>query len=154
MSRPIQKSYLIEAIVPGVSGTGNLSTKIQLLDQPFLRNKPVTGIEVFTDDDCSTSPQQNTVVSLANIQKAYLTLYASNQPENLTFQNIPFTRLHCNQYATGSVTTAGSVHNKNLFEIADQVFDWSKCFVTLGAALANTSNKSILILVHYKDPGK
>lgn len=143
----IQKSQLIELISPGVAG-GNQATKIQFNDQPYLRSKVIQSLEIITSDDMSKSPTNNTPISAAQMQTAYLTLYLNDpsNPKNVGewLQNIPFTIMHRIQNATPSPFV------RQLFELEGMVIYWEKCYITLAAPYANTANVSFLINVTFK----
>ena len=143
----IQKSQLIELISPGVTG-GNQATKIQFQDQPYLRNKVIQSIEIVTSDDMTKSPTNNTPISAAQMQLAYLTLYLNDpsNPKNVGewLQNIPFTIMHRIQNATPSPFV------RQLFELEGMVIYWEKCYITLATPYANTANVSFLLNVTFK----
>lgn len=150
MSNRYNKAYLVEVIQPGIAG-GNNSTKIQILDQPYLRNKNTYGIQVFADIDVTKSPSQKTPITNAQLQLCFLTLYttgtgAGNEMGEY-IQNIPFCKMH--QQVTTNVANTSYVNHS--FELDGQYVDWSKSYITLGAAFANATDLSILLLVNFAD---
>lgn len=147
------KSQLIEQVSPGIAVTGNPAVRIQFNDQPYLRNKQITGIEVFTSSECSASPTNRTPITIVQMQKAYLTLYLNdaNDPQNVGewIQLVPFTALHRAQNSGTSTTSMPFV--RQMFELQNQVIYWEKCYITLSEAYANTSDVSFLFNVYFKN---
>jgi len=145
----VNKSQLIELILPGVATTGNQSTKIQFNDQPYLRFKKIQGVEVLNSSDMTLSPSNKTPISNAQMKGAYLTLYL-NDPQNPAnvgewIQNVPFTILHRIQNASNDPFI------RSMFNLNDVVIYWEKCYISLPAAYANTTDVSFLIQVYFKD---
>jgi len=145
----VNKSQLIEIILPGVATTGNQQTKIQFNDQPYLRFKKVQGVEVLNSADMTLSPSNKTPISNAQMKAAYLTLYL-NDPQNPAnvgewIQNVPFSLLHRIQNA------ANDPFVRSMFNLNDQVIYWEKCYISLPVAYANVTDVSFLIQVYFKD---
>ena len=94
----VNKSQLIEIVLPGVATTGNQATKIQFPDQPYLRFKKIQGIETLSNNDMTLSPTNKTPLTTAQLKTCYLTLYLNDpaNPSNVGewIQNVPFTILH------------------------------------------------------------
>lgn len=141
------KSQLIELVNLGIAG-GNTATKLQFTDQPYLRNKKITGIEIINSSDMSVSASGNTPISNAQMQKCFLTLYLNDlsNPGSVGewIQNVPFTLLHRVQNASTDP------YVREAYNLAGQVIYWEKCYVTFGTALANTTNVSILLNVYFE----
>lgn len=146
------KSQLIELINVGVATTGNQNTRIQFQDQPYLRNKQITGIEILTSSDMSASPSNRTPITVAQMQTSYLTLYLNdvNNPGDVGewIQLVPFTLLHRAQNSGSSTTSMPFV--RQMFELYGQTIFWEKCYVTLPTAFANTTDVSFLFNVYFK----
>jgi len=150
------KSQLVELVLSGIAGGGNQSTKLQFLDQPYLRNKQIFGIELITKSDMAglTSPTARQIfdISAAGTTggSAYLTLYLNDaqNPNNVGewIQNVPFPILHRVQNAG---TPADSFVRKG-YEMAGQVIYWEKCYVTFPVAIQNTVDLSILLNVYFQ----
>ena len=145
----VNKSQLIELILPGVATTGNQSTKIKFNDQPYLRFKKIQGVEVLNSNDMTLSPSNKTPISNNQMRGAYLTLYL-NDPQNPAnvgewIQNVPFTILHRIQNASNDPFI------RSMFNLNDVVIYWEKCYISLPAAYANTTDVSFLIQVYFKD---
>lgn len=142
------KSQLIELVWQGVSPGGNTGTKLQFQDQPYLRNKKITGIEVLNSNDMSVSPAGNSLLSNTQLQKSFLTLYLNDVsvPNSVGewIQNVPFTLLHRVQNASNDPYVRQS------YDLAGQVIYWEKCYVTFGQALGNTTNVSIILNVYFE----
>lgn len=142
------KSQLVEIISPGIAG-GNNATKIQFQDQPYLRNKQITGIEVINGADMTTSPTGKTIVTNAQMKLSYLTLYLNdvNNPKNVGewIQNVPFTLMHRVQNASSDPFV------RQMYEMQGQVIYWEKCFISLASSLANTADVSFLFNVYFKN---
>lgn len=141
------KSQLIEVVLPGIAG-GNQSTKVQFPDQPYLRYKGITGIEVINNGDMTLSPSGKTPVSNAQMRTSYLTLYLNevDNPKNTGewIQNVPFTLLHRVQNA------ATDPFARQAYELQGQVIYWEKCYITFPVAFANTADISFLFNVYFK----
>ena len=146
------KSQLIELVNTGIAVSGNPATKIQFLDQPYLRGKNITGIEILTSTDMSATPTNRTPISIAQMQTCYLTLYLTDvmNPNSVGewIQNVPFTLLKRTQNSGSSQTSMPFV--RQMFELQNQVIYWEKCFITLSSAFNNTTDVSFLFNVYFK----
>lgn len=150
------KSQLVELVLSGVPTSGNTSTKLQFLDQPYLRNKAIYGIELITKSDMVglTSPTGKQIFDISAAGTtggaAYLTLYLNDaqNPNNVGewIQNVPFPLLHRIQ---NSGTPADSFVRKG-YEMVGQVIYWEKCYVTFPTAILNTADLSILLNVYFQ----
>jgi hypothetical protein len=157
----VSKSQLVELVVPGVAG-GNNQTKIQFNDQPYLRGKIITGVEILTSNDCSASPTGKTVISGAQMLKSFLTLYLDDMRGSKNvgewIQNVPFALMHRVQNnvipATALPAAPGvqyfDPYVRGMYEIDSQVIYWEKCYVSLSSAFANTTDVSFLFNVYFK----
>jgi len=155
----IYKSQLVELVLNGVTG-GNGSTKLQFLDQPYLRNKKIFGIELVTKNDMAGNPSPTGKaifdISAATLTggAAYLTLYLNDvqNPNNVGewIQNVPFPRLHSMQQVPAAANS-GDTFSRKGYELAGQVIYWEKCYVTFPTAIANTTDLSILLNVYFAD---
>jgi len=142
------KSQLVEVIQPGISG-GNTATKIQFNDQPYLRNKQITGIEILNGNDMTTSPTGKTPITTAQMKLSYLTLYLNdvNNPQNVGewIQQVPFTLMHRIQNASTDPFV------RQMYELMGQVIYWEKCYISLASSLNNTTDVSFLLNVYFKN---
>lgn len=138
------KSQLIELIFPANS----TATKFQFNDQPYLRNKQITGIEAFNANDVSGSPSGNTVITAAQLQSSYITLYLNDpgNPQNVGewIQNVPLSILHRVQNASNDPFV------RKAYDLVGQVIYWEKCFLTFSQPLGNNANISFLFNVYFK----
>lgn len=149
MSAMVKKFQLIEVVAQGIAGTGNQAVKFQFPDQPYLRNKPVHGIEIFNENDVTTTPQGNQPISFAQQKLSFLTIYMSDadNPQDLGewVQAVPFSRLH-------------NVQNNNTdtfsrmpFNLVGQRVQWEKCYITIPVAFGNVANVSFLFGVYFSE---
>jgi hypothetical protein len=141
----VYKSQLVEQVYP----QGASLTKVQLNDQPYLRQKQIYGIEVINVSDMTLSPTNLTPLTNAQMKTAYLTLYLNDvgNPANVGewIQQVPFTLMHRVQNA------ATDPFVRQMFELNGQVIYWEKCYVTFPVALVATSAPiSILFNVYFK----
>ena len=138
------RSQLIEQIIPANSSL----TKIQFNDQPYLRHRQIFGIEAINVNDMSLSPTNNTPISAANFQTAYLTLYLNDVGDQNAvgewIQQVPFTLLHRVQNSNGDPFV------RNSYELAGQVVYWEKCYVTFPVAIGGVNPISLLFNVYFK----
>jgi hypothetical protein len=146
----VKKSQLVELKVFGVSG-GNTGTRFQFQDQPYLRFKPITGLETFNVVDIPLSPTGATVVSAAQLITGYLTLYVNDvdDPSSVGewIQNVPLTILKRTQDQTAGVIAP---FVRQPFLMAGQTILWDKSYVTLTSALSNTTDLSFLFNVYFE----
>jgi len=138
------KSQLIELVNPG----GSTATKLQFQDQPYLRQKQITGIEVLNVNDMSASPTNNPVITTAILQKSYITLYLNDpgNPQNVGewIQNVPLVLLHRIQNASSDP------YVRKAYDLVGQVIYWEKCYLTFASSLANANDISFLFNVYFK----
>lgn len=146
----IKKSQLVELKVFGVTG-GNSGTRFQFQDQPYLRFKPVMGLETVNANDVPQSPTGANVVSSAQLIKGFLTLYINDvdDPGSVGewIQNVPLTLLKRTQDQQGG-TIAPFVRQP--FLLAGQTIIWDKSYVTLSSPLNNTTDLSFLFNVYFE----
>jgi hypothetical protein len=147
----VKKSQLVELKIFGISG-GNTGTRFQFQDQPYLRYKPITGIETFNVNDVPVSPTGAAVVSGTQLPLAYLTLYV-NDVDNKTsvgewIQDVPMAILKRTQSQTTANIFASFVREP--FLLAGQTIIWDKSYITLTSALSNTSDVSFLFNVYFE----
>jgi len=146
----VKKSQLVELKIFGVSG-GNTGTRFQFQDQPYLRYKPIMGVETLNVVDVPTSPTGAAVVSAAQLVTGYLTLYINDvdDPSSVGewIQNVPLTLLKRTQDQTSGVIAP---FVRQPFLLAGQTIIWDKSYVTLSTALNNTSDLSFLFQVYFE----
>lgn len=141
----VYKSQLIELVVPANSG----ARRFQFQDQPYLRGKQITAIEILNANDVNASPTGNAVISNTQMQKSYLTLYLDDATNRKNvgewIQLVPFAILHRVQ------TTANDPFVRQMYELQNQVIYWEKCYINVSSALGNVADVSYLIQVYFKD---
>ena len=141
-----KNTFLVEALMYGQSG-GNQQTRLQLLDQPYLRGAQTWSIETFNVNDIPVSPAGNALIPAAALKGAFLTLYitdASNVMSKGEYINqIPLSCLKTLQ------NSANDPFERQPFQLIGQVISWDKCYITLGAPIGNTVNNSFLFNVGF-----
>lgn len=144
---PVNKVQIIEIPIAGVSG-GNTLTTVTFPDQPFLRNKFINFVEVFTVNDMSLSPLGNPPLTEAQMKTAYLSLYSQDPETHADFgewtERIPFVDMHRMSNGTDPFTYYR-------YEIAPRQVQWEKSKVFFASALGNTAAVSILLSVGYQN---
>lgn len=143
----IRKTQIVELIAQGVAGTGNTQTNFQFTPQTYLQDKNIMSIETYSVDDIPKSPLGNTIVSTAQMQQCFITLYFEDPfkagQAGQFIQYFPLVSLH-------RVHTGTNPFVWDLTELQGQIITWEKSFVTLTTAFANTTNLSFLFNVGYK----
>jgi len=141
----VYKSQLIELVVPANSG----ARRFQFQDQPYLRGKKITSIEILNAGDVNASPTGNAVITDTQMQKSYLTLYLDdvNNRQNVGewIQLVPFSILHRIQNSSTNPFV------RQMFDLQSQVVYWEKCYINVSSSLGNTTDISYLIQVYFKD---
>lgn len=147
MNNVFRKTQLVELVVVGVSG-GNQQTNLQFTPQTYLQDKRITSIETFTATDQTKSPSGNALVTGANMKLGFLTLYYMD-PDNTAVggQFMQYRPL----FAFHRLSNGTDPFEQDLFEFGRYNIIWEKSFVTLTAALANTTNLSFIFDVGYTD---
>ena len=135
-----QKFELVEVSLPGIAVTGQTGTRWNFPDLPKLRYVSLQAIEIYTPNDITVTPTQQTPVTLAILQTAYLVLYANERQD---LYRIPLLNLHRIQNASNDPFI------RSLFEFTGQKVTWDKSYIQLGAAPGNTTNLSFPLGVYY-----
>lgn len=147
----IKKSQLVELKVFGVPTTGNTGTRFQFQDQPYLRFKPITGLETFNVQDVPISPTGAAVVTATQLVTGFLTLYINDvdDPSSVGewIQNVPLVLLKRTQDQAAGVIAP---FVRQPFLLAGQTIIWDKSYVTLSSPLANTADLSFLFNVYFE----
>lgn len=143
----VNKSQLIEVKVFGIA-SGNTQTNIQFQDQPYLRNKKITGIETVYQTECPVTLTGAQTASNADAIKGFLTLYTNDilNPTSVGewIQNVPLALLHKVQ------NQASDAFVRNPYLLIGQTIIWDKCFIRLTTALNNTTDVSFLFNVYFE----
>lgn len=150
----IVKTQLVEIPVLTTSST---LMQFKFPNQDFLRQKYIISIEAFCVADIPVSSTGNALITVANMQNAFLTLYEQN-PEAVDEQNIessgqgqwdeliPLVTLHRLQ------TASPTPFVRDLPVFMPRVIQWEKSYVALanGTQLGNASGPvSFLFQVGY-----
>jgi hypothetical protein len=143
----VLKSQLVELKIYGIAG-GNTGTNFQFQDQPYLRNKKITGLESFVVSEVPVSPTGSAVVDPTEFVKGYLTLYTNDikDPKSVGewIQNVPMCVLHRVQ---NEVTTA---FVRIPYILAGQTIIWDKSYIRLTSPLNNSVDKSFIFNVYFE----
>jgi hypothetical protein len=142
-----KNTQLIECILYGQSG-GNTQRRLQLLDQPYLRGAQTWSLETYCADDIPVTSQANNVVTAANLQGSFLTLWVNDasgvEGQGEYINLLPMVNLRSLQLNSSAAPT-----EQKLFLLSGQTISWDKSYITLGAAIGNTDNISFLINVGF-----
>jgi hypothetical protein len=118
-------------------------------DLPNLRQKPVTGIEVYSANEQSKGQSGNDVVAANTLRKAYVVLYFDGGE----YIQIPLQSIHRTNTVTPTASTDGQ--NITFFDIpqlAGQNIVWTKSYVFItdtGAINSDFGSKEIVFNVYY-----
>ena len=129
-----QKLEFVEVIVPA----GVTATRFNFPDLPKLRYTSLLAMESYTVNDISQTPTGNTPISVADMQNAFLVLYADERQD---LYRIPLITLHRTQ------NSANDPFVRSLFEFAGQKVTWDKCYIEFANAPAG--QVSIPFAVYY-----
>jgi len=131
-----QKFEFVEVIIPA----GSTATRFNFPDLPKLRYTSLQAMESYSIDDISITPTQQTPISTAEMQTAFLVLYADERQD---LYRIPLITLHRTQ------NSANSPFVRSLFEFVGQKVTWDKCYIEFGTAPAPVGQLSIPFAVYY-----
>jgi len=151
----IQKCIPVETVVNIPVGSQiPLGGILPISVQPWLLNKPIHAIEVFTQDSLNLSP---TDVTIANSQLiGALTLTAYSNGGNEVIKSLPVMNLN-RVFLTLSqgvfFPPGGSI--RNILEVKGTKIDWNKSYFQLVSGpigpFVNPFIRSILLMVYYGD---
>jgi hypothetical protein len=138
-----QFSQLVEIIVPANS----TQTRIQFVDQPYLRNKKITALGIYSANDVPISPQGNAVATAGIVSTAFLTLYTTDpmNPSNQGqwIQQIPLWEFHTTQNA------ANDPYSNYKYYMAQQTIIWEKSYIELTVGIGSGDPTSFLLNVSF-----
>ena len=137
----VQNYDLIEIVV----NQSSTATKFFVPDQPNLRFVSLLNLVCYTPNVVSTSVLSgNSLLSVANLQKTYLTLYY-NDKESVS--KIPI--LELNRIASNS--SSADPYSFSITPFAGQQIVWSKSYIQTPTAYSSISsaNYSVLLGVYY-----
>ncbi len=124
--------------------TGNAGTKFPIPDLPNLRNVKLMGISLYPDEIITNNLSTgNTVMPIANLQLAFLTLVDYGGFE---FGNeIPVITLN---HATTNVTTS-IPYSREETTFEGQNVNWPKSYIEFAVAPAPGADTDIIFSVYY-----
>lgn len=133
------KYELVELVCPAAPTP---STRYAFPDLPKLRYTALQAVTAFTANSISVSPLGNALVTIADMKKAYLTLYINERQDAY---RIPLIELNRVQNSSTDPFVRG------LFEFQGQKVTWDKSYVEFGSTptLSTTVNLSFLFGVYY-----
>lgn len=138
-SKPIKNYALVQ--VPTLSGTGGSFFTIP--DQPELRGRQVEKIVAYNNEMVSATPSGQNVVTVANVNAAYLVLYVNER------EDIKISLVHLISSNNASGTIYGS--NNGYIPFANLNIVWSKSYVKVpNGTIVPAANQAFLFGVFYK----
>lgn len=137
------KTQLIELIVQAGSTAGVFN----FTPQPFLYDKNVISLEIFSSNDISLSPQGLPLMNSVDMSKAYLNLYYVDDfgGGGIWNNSIPLWDLH-------RIINGVDPYVRDLFGFNKYSPQWEKSNITLPTAPTNGVRSSFLLQVGYIDP--
>jgi hypothetical protein len=143
----MNKVIMVETVNSG-TGVASTATILTFADQPFLRGKFVTSLEIYSATDIPISPLGNAVIPAANISAGFLSLYSYDPETQQDFGNwtqlVPLWDLH-------QLNNGTDPYSRRRYEILPRQIQWEKSFFQFATALGNTANLSILLNVGYQN---
>jgi hypothetical protein len=142
----MKRYELVEVIVTAGASGGN---KILIGDIEDLRNDNtqdiiIQGIEFFTVESMPLAPSGNPVLTTAQLQNLFLTLYISDEE---SIENLPCIRLN-NMFESLATGTMQQQFERTRLE--NLVVSWFKSFFFLATPFATGTTFSIVFGVTYK----
>lgn len=131
----IEKFEFVEIYVP----SGSTATRWSFPDLPKLRYTALLAMEYYSVSAISAAPSGRSPISVANAQKAFLTLYADERQD---IYRIPLYNMNRMQASTDPFIRA-----LPLFK--GQKITWDKSYVEFTTLTAPGSDQSICFGVHY-----
>lgn len=132
----ILNAEYVEVLIP----TGNTKQTIYFPDLPNLRNKPIMGLEAYSNLEQGVSNSGNTVQAVGDLPNASVTLYYEGG-EYIVVPIISLRRID---------NGANHAYYADIPNLAGQNIVWTKSYVSLNATVSNFANKSFLFNVYYK----
>lgn len=131
----IEKFEFVEILVT----SGSTATRWAFPDLPKLRYTALLALEVYTVDVITTCISGRAPISVSNMQKAFLTLYADERQD---IYRVPLLQLNRIQASTNPFVRA-----LTLFK--GQKITWDKSYVEFTTLTAPGADQSIAFGVHY-----
>lgn len=141
--RPIKRYELVELVIPA----GSTAVRIPFPDIPQLRSDVtqdiiIRGLETYTVDSMPNDYNNNPLLTLAQLEKCFLTLYIQ-QEESVS--KMPMIKL-LNVFNSG----AAYFYTEELNQFENLMIDWTKSYITLPAALGNAGLVVLMLGVMYQ----
>lgn len=131
----IEKFEFVEIYVP----SGSTATRWSFPDLPKLRYAALLAMEVYTVTAVTACPSSRPPLSLANYQKAFVTLYADERQD---IYRVPLVALNRIQAGSDPFVRALSVFK-------GQKITWDKSYVEFTTLTAPAADSSIAFGVYY-----
>lgn len=131
----IEKFELVEIYVP----SGSTASRWAFPDLPKLRYTALLAMEYYSVSAISTAPSGRAPISVANAQKAYLTLYADERQD---IYRVPL-------YAMNRVQASTDPFVRALSLFKGQKITWDKSYVEFTTLTAPGADQSICFGVYY-----
>lgn len=142
------KTQWVELILNGTTGTPNTQNQPNFLPQTFLNNKLIVSLEVYSSNDVPVSPNNNPLLTIAQIKGGFLTLYMSD-PESKNggnqgqwLYNLPLIDLH-------NVQNGTDPYVRDKFLMMPSSIVWEKSYIYFPTAPPVTAQSSVLFNVGY-----
>lgn len=131
----IKNAEYVEVPIP----TGNTKTQIYFPDLPNLRNRPIFGIELYTDTIAGITNSGATVQAYAQLVNTTVTLYYDGG-EFIVVPAMSLVRLNYS-------LSQGIIYD--IPHLAGQNVVWTKSYVTMSGTIAGYAAKTFLFNVYY-----
>ncbi len=141
--RPIKRFEQVELVIPA----GNTALRIPFPDIPQLRSDTtqdviIRQLETYTAESMPKDYNNNPLVSLAQLQKCFITFYI--QQEESIFR-MPMIKL-LNVFNSA----ATYFYTEELSQFENLMVDWTKTYITLASSLGNVAIVVINLGVGYQ----
>lgn len=131
----IKNAEYVDLSIP----VGNLKQTIYFPDLPNLRNKPIFGIEAYSNLEQGTTTAGNTVQAVGDLPNATVTLYFDGG-EFIVVPIISIRRID---------NGANHAYYGDIPNLAGQNIVWTKSYISMNANVSNFAGKSFLFNVYY-----
>jgi hypothetical protein len=141
----VNKSEFVELYV---SVQNAAQARVNFLDQPYLRDKLIDGLETFTVTDIPVSPNGKALVSAAVMQKSYLVLYMADpdsQKDLGEYVKMPLVSMHRVENATPDPFIRVPPSFNKLY------VQWLKSYIIVPAGVGGGGDVSFLFTCYYSD---
>jgi hypothetical protein len=131
----VEKFEFVEIYVPN----GATATRWSFPDLPKLRYAALLGLETYTANNITVCPSGRPILGIAQLQKAFLTLYADERQD---IYRIPFLQMNRTQASTDPFVRAQ-------MQFKGQKITWDKCFIEFGSAPTVAADSSLAFGIYY-----